>query len=72
MSLGINLLIQLVKKASAVLGKSFDVEIIEKHHRMKVDAPSGTALIAVSAAAALPHNSEYVYDRHNVRQKAPP
>lgn len=70
MSLGINLLIQLVKKASVVLGESFDVEIIEKHHRMKVDAPSGTALmLADAAAAALPHDSEYVYDRHNVRQK---
>ena len=70
MSLGINLLIQLVKKASAVLGENFDVEIIEKHHRMKVDAPSGTALmLADAAAAALPHKSEYVYDRHSVRQK---
>lgn len=70
MSLGINLLLQLVKKASAVLGESFDVEIIEKHHRMKVDAPSGTALMLADAAAtALPHGSEYVYDRHNVRQK---
>ena len=70
MSLGINLLIQLVKKASAVLGENFDVEIIEKHHRMKVDAPSGTALMLADAAAStLPHKSEYVYDRHNVRQK---
>lgn len=70
MSLGINLLLHLVKKASAVLGENFDVEIIEKHHRTKVDAPSGTALmLADAAAAALPHDSEYVYDRHNVRQK---
>lgn len=70
MSLGINLLLQLVKKASAVLGENFDVEIIEKHHRSKVDAPSGTALmLADAAAAALPHDSEYVYDRHNVRQR---
>ena len=70
MSLGINLLIQLVKKASAVLGENFDVEIIEKHHNQKVDAPSGTALmLADAAASALPHESEYVYDRHSVRQK---
>ena len=70
MSLGINLLMQLVKKASAVLGENFDVEIIEKHHRQKVDAPSGTALmLADAAASALPHGSEYVYDRHSVRQK---
>ena len=70
MSLGINLLLQLVKKASAVLGENFDVEIIEKHHNQKVDAPSGTALmLADAAASALPHESEYVYDRHSVRQK---
>lgn len=70
MSLGINLLIQLVKKASTVLGENFDVEIIEKHHNQKVDAPSGTALmLADAAASALPHESEYVYDRHSVRHK---
>lgn len=70
MSLGINLLSQLVKKASAVLGENFDVEIIEKHHNQKVDAPSGTALmLADAAASALPHESNYVYDRHSVRQK---
>lgn len=70
MSLGINLLTVLVKKAAAVLGEDFDVEIVEKHHRMKVDAPSGTALmLADAAASALPHESEYVYDRHSVRQQ---
>jgi len=70
MSLGINLLTGLVKKAAAVLGDSFDVEIIERHHRTKVDAPSGTALMLADAvASALPHESEYVYDRHGVRQK---
>lgn len=70
MSLGINLLTALVKKAAAVLGDNFDVEIIEKHHRTKVDAPSGTAImLADAAASALPHDSEYVYDRHSVRQK---
>lgn len=70
MSLGVNLLVELVKKAASVLGDSFDVEIVEKHHRMKVDAPSGTALmLADAAAAALPHDSEYIYDRQSVRQK---
>lgn len=70
MSLGVNLLVELVKKASAVLGDSFDVEIVEKHHRMKVDAPSGTAvMLADAAASALPHDSEYVYERQSVRQK---
>ena len=43
MSLGINLLIALAKKASALLEDDFDIEIIEKHHNKKVDAPSGTA-----------------------------
>ena len=52
MSLGVNLMIQLVKRAAAVLGESFDVEIVEKHHRRKVDAPSGTALMLAEAAAA--------------------
>lgn len=69
MSLGINLLTALVKKAAAVLGEDYDIEIIEKHHRMKVDAPSGTALmLADAAAASLPFEAEYVYDRHAVRQ----
>ncbi len=69
MSLGINLLTALVKKAAAVLGDGFDVEIVEKHHRMKVDAPSGTALMLADAvSSALPFESEYVYDRHDVRQ----
>ncbi|MEA4895477.1 MAG: 4-hydroxy-tetrahydrodipicolinate reductase [Oscillospiraceae bacterium] len=70
MSLGINLLTTLIKKASAVLGDNFDVEIIEKHHRTKVDAPSGTAImLAEAAASALPHNSEFIYDRHSVRHE---
>lgn len=44
MSLGVNLIIQLAKKAAAILSGSFDIEIIEKHHNRKIDAPSGTAL----------------------------
>jgi len=51
MSLGVNLLAALVKKAAAVLGPVFDIEIAEMHHRMKVDAPSGTALLLGEAAA---------------------
>lgn len=70
MSLGINLLTVLVKKAAYVLGEDFDVEIVERHHRMKVDSPSGTAImLAEAAASALPYDAEYVYDRHSVRQK---
>lgn len=69
MSLGINLLTALIKKAAAVLGDGFDVEIVERHHRMKVDAPSGTALMLADAvSSALPFEPEYVYDRESVRQ----
>lgn len=70
MSLGINLLTALVKKAAAVLGDGFDIEIVERHHRMKVDAPSGTAImLADAASAALPYAPDYVYDRHDLREK---
>lgn len=73
MSLGVNVLLDLVKKAAAVLGQDYDVEIVERHHHRKVDAPSGTALmIADAAASALPYEPEYVYDRHAVRQPRGP
>ncbi|MDB5542910.1 MAG: 4-hydroxy-tetrahydrodipicolinate reductase [Hyphomicrobiales bacterium] len=52
MSLGVNLLAGLVKKVAQTLGEDFDIEILEMHHRMKVDAPSGTALLLGDAAAA--------------------
>ena len=69
MSLGINVLLELVKKAAAVLGDSYDIEIVEKHHNRKVDAPSGTALmIADAAASSLSFEPEYIYERHSVRQ----
>ena len=69
MSLGINVLLELVKKAASVLGDSYDIEIVERHHRRKVDAPSGTALmIADAAASACGHETEYVFERHSVRQ----
>ena len=69
MSLGINVLLELVKKAANVLGDRYDIEIVERHHRRKVDAPSGTALmIADAAASACGHETEYVFDRHSVRQ----
>ena len=68
MSLGINLLISLCRRAAATLGEDFDIEIIEKHHNQKLDAPSGTALMI---ADALCEDAEhpYVYDRHAVRKK---
>ena len=73
MSLGVNVLLDLVKKAASVLGLDYDVEIVERHHHRKVDAPSGTALmIADAAASALPYEPEYVYDRHSVRQPRGP
>lgn len=69
MSLGINALLELVKKAVSILGADYDVEIVERHHHRKVDAPSGTALmIADAAASALPYEPEYVYDRQSVRK----
>ena len=52
MSLGVNLLAALVKRVARTLGPDFDIEIVEMHHRMKVDAPSGTALMLGEAAAA--------------------
>ena len=70
MSLGINLLIELSKKAAQVLGKGFDIEIIEKHHNQKIDAPSGTALmLADEISTVLPEEPKYVYDRHSRRMK---
>ena len=70
MSLGINLLIAVSKKAAAVFGREFDIEIIEKHHNQKIDAPSGTALmIADGIASVMEKEPQYVYDRHSYRKK---
>ncbi len=70
MSMGVNLLAELCKKASQILGAGYDVEIIEKHHRNKVDAPSGTALmLADSVNEANDNRYHYVYDRQSVRAK---
>jgi 4-hydroxy-tetrahydrodipicolinate reductase len=52
MSLGVNLLVALTKQVAAALGNDFDIEIVEMHHRMKIDAPSGTALMLGEAAAS--------------------
>jgi 4-hydroxy-tetrahydrodipicolinate reductase len=74
MSLGVNLLAGLVKRAAAELGADWDIEILEMHHRMKVDAPSGTALLLGEAAAAgrqvaLAENSVRVRDGHTGARK---
>lgn len=73
MSLGINLLIELAKKAAKVLGNEFDVEVIEKHHNQKIDAPSGTALmIADEISSVRSETTHYIYDRHSQRKKRDP
>lgn len=72
MSLGINLLMALCRRAAAALGTDFDVEIVEKHHRNKLDAPSGTALMladAVAGADTEPH--PLVFDRTGRREVRP-
>ena len=67
MSLGINLITDLIVKAQSVLGDQFDIEIIEKHHNKKIDAPSGTAIML---ADALNPDNKYknVFERHSVRK----
>ena len=73
MSLGINILVKLVEKTVRLLKDNFDIEIIEKHHNRKVDAPSGTALlIADSINEVLGGNLKYAYDRHSVRRRRDP
>jgi len=70
MSLGINLVLSLVKQAAALLHDGFDIEIIEKHHNQKVDSPSGTALMIADAMnSALDNTREYVYGRHSKNQR---
>lgn len=71
MSLGINTLMKLLKTATEVLAnRGFDIEIVEKHHNQKVDAPSGTALaLADCMNQALDNQYDYTYDRSTVRQK---
>lgn len=68
MSVGINLVIALAKKAAAILGDDFDIEIIEKHHNKKLDAPSGTALMIADAISdSVSYEPEYVYERQSKR-----
>ncbi|HHT92017.1 MAG TPA: 4-hydroxy-tetrahydrodipicolinate reductase [Clostridiaceae bacterium] len=73
MSLGICLLKDLVKRAVLFLGEGFDIEIIEKHHNQKLDAPSGTALALADSINAVDNNKyEYIYDRHSRKAKRSP
>jgi len=70
MSLGVNLLLELVQKAAKLLYSNFDIEIIERHHNQKIDAPSGTALALADAInQVVPEKYRYVYDRHSNRVK---
>jgi 4-hydroxy-tetrahydrodipicolinate reductase len=71
MSLGVNMLLKILKEAAGILVPAgFDIEIVEKHHNQKVDAPSGTALaLADSINEEFNNEYEYVYDRSQVRAK---
>ena len=71
MSLGVNLLMKLLQDAAKVLApEGFDMEIVERHHNQKVDAPSGTAIALADALnGALEEDYEYVYDRSGQRKK---
>lgn len=73
MSLGINVLLKLLKEATAVFAPAgFDIDIVEKHHNLKLDAPSGTAIaLADSINEELNGEYEYVYDRSTRREKRP-
>jgi len=71
MSLGVNLVAELAKKAAALLKDNFDIEIIEKHHNKKIDAPSGTALMLADEISSVFDDSgkpEYVYERQSVKK----
>ncbi|HHU78526.1 MAG: 4-hydroxy-tetrahydrodipicolinate reductase [Caldicoprobacterales bacterium] len=66
MSLGINLMYELIKKAALVLGDRFDIEIVEKHHNQKIDAPSGTAYALADALnEVLQPAKNFTYGRHS-------
>lgn len=68
MSIGINMLLELTRRAAFLLGDDFDIEIIEKHHNRKIDAPSGTALMLAEAAKkGMNYSPDLVYDRSGAR-----
>ncbi|MDO4519136.1 MAG: 4-hydroxy-tetrahydrodipicolinate reductase [Eubacteriales bacterium] len=71
MSLGINTLMKLLQDAAKVLATAgFDIEVVEKHHKLKLDAPSGTALaLADSVNEAMDNQYHYVYDRSQRREQ---
>lgn len=72
MSLGINVVLDLIRRAAAILGDSCDIEIVERHHNRKVDAPSGTAIMLADAAReGLDYDVEYNFGRHDRRTSRP-
>lgn len=73
MSLGINTMVKLIQEATRILaGNGFDIEMVERHHNQKMDAPSGTALLLADAMQkVLDEDYEYVYDRTGRRMKRP-
>ena len=70
MSYGVNLVINILKKIASAAEDDFDIEIVEKHHNQKIDAPSGTALaIADAINSSLSEKHEYIFDRTSRREK---
>jgi len=69
MSIGINLLLELVRRTAEALGGEFDIEIVERHHNKKIDAPSGTALMLADAASeGLSTSPEYIFERNSTQK----
>lgn len=69
MSIGINMLLELIRRAAFLLGDDFDIEIVEKHHNRKIDAPSGTALMLADAAKqGMNYTPDLVFDRSGTRR----
>ncbi|MBO4693612.1 MAG: 4-hydroxy-tetrahydrodipicolinate reductase [Clostridia bacterium] len=72
MSLGVNVLCSLAKRAATILGSDFDIEIVERHHNRKLDAPSGTAIMLANAVNSVFEDTySYEYDRHSKRRMRP-
>ncbi len=69
MSMGVNLLLDLVEKAAKTLADGFDIEIIEKHHNQKVDAPSGTAKMLADSVKKVKSDARYLYGRQGASKR---
>lgn len=71
MSIGVNLLLDLVEKAAKTLKDSFDIEIIEKHHNQKADAPSGTAMMLAEKVREVKTDAKFLYGREGLSKRNP-